>query len=230
MQKPELFRAKSISPANRLACAFRADYHRVNYQRGCMARRSERKPVFRLLNIPVALMSGTPRGSASPHARRARQETDPLRASIRIPARVPWKDIVKARKYHKGSYVVLKPEDIKSAAPQSRVDRRRGVRRQGSDRAAAHEKPYFLVRQEAEKGYVLLREPWKTGASASRVVIRTREYLSAVIPRRIAADAVASSAGSRGWRFQTAGRKLESYRVTRAEMQMAEKLIDSMST
>ncbi|MFX8262583.1 Ku protein, partial [Acinetobacter baumannii] len=32
---------------------------------------------------------------------------------------VPWKDIVKAYEYDKGSYVVLEPEDIKSAAPES---------------------------------------------------------------------------------------------------------------
>jgi len=48
------------------------------------------------------------------------------------------------------------------------------------------EKPYYLVPvKKAEKGYVLLREALKkTGKVAiGRVVIRTREYLSAVVPR-----------------------------------------------
>ena len=32
---------------------------------------------------------------------------------------VPWKDIVKAYEYDKGSYVVLEEDDIRSAAPES---------------------------------------------------------------------------------------------------------------
>ena len=48
------------------------------------------------------------------------------------------------------------------------------------------EKPYVLVPgKKAEKGYVLLRETLrKTGKiGIARVVIRTREYLSAVMPQ-----------------------------------------------
>ena len=73
---------------------------------------------------------------------------------------VPWKDIVKAFEYDKGSYVVLEPEDIKSAAPQSHetVEVEAFV---DADSIGPQyfEKPYILVPgKKAEKGYVLLRE------------------------------------------------------------------------
>ena len=59
---------------------------------------------------------------------------------------MPWKDIVKAFEYDKGSYVVLEKEDIKSAAPESHesieveafVDA-------GSIDPRYYEKPYVLV-------------------------------------------------------------------------------------
>jgi DNA end-binding protein Ku len=99
---------------------------------------------------------------------------------------VPWKDIVKAYEYEKGSFVVLEPEDIKSAAPESHD----AIDVEGFVDAEAigpqyFEKPYVLVPQKkAEKGYVLLREALqKTGKiGIARVVIRTRESLCAVIP------------------------------------------------
>src|SRR5690349_19205357 len=100
---------------------------------------------------------------------------------------VPWKDIVKAFEYDKGSYVVLEQEDIASAAPESHdaieveafVDA-------GAIGPQYFEKPYVLVpAKKAEKGYVLLREALqKTGKiGIARVVILTREHLCAVMPQ-----------------------------------------------
>ena len=193
---------------------------------------------FGLLNIPVALMSGERRVDL--HFRMLdSRDKKPIRYE-RVNAdtgeEVPWKDIVKVYEYHKGSYVVLKPEDIKSAAPESHesIDVEAFVDKD-SIAPQFFEKPYFLVPgKKAEKGYVLLRETLeKTGRiGIARVVIRTREYLCAVMPQgealllmllRYPQELV--DAGD----FKLPGGKLESYRVTRAEMQMAEKLIESMS-
>ena len=76
---------------------------------------------FGLLNVPVSLMSGERRVDLhfrmldSRNNARIRYE----RVNAETGAEVPWKDIVKAFEYDKGSYVVLKPEDIKSAAPET---------------------------------------------------------------------------------------------------------------
>src|SRR5690606_13831094 len=99
---------------------------------------------------------------------------------------VAWKDIVKAFEYDKGSYVVLEPEDIRSAAPESHdaIEVESFIEASQID-PRYFEKPYVLVpAKKAEKGYVLLREALNaTGRiGVARVVIRTRESLCAVIP------------------------------------------------
>lgn len=193
---------------------------------------------FGLLNIPVALMAGERRMDLHFRMLDARNNA-PVRyerVNAETGDEVPWKEIVKAFEYDKDSYVVLAPEDIREAAPESHetveidafVDA-------GALPPQYFERPYFLVPQrKAEKGYVLLRETLKrTGrVGIARVVIRTREYLCAVVPQDdalvlllmrwpqelVAADAYSFPAGSAA-----------SHRVSPAELEMAEKLIGSMS-
>jgi DNA end-binding protein Ku len=149
---------------------------------------------------------------------------------------VPWKEIVKAFEYEKGSYVVLEPDDIKSAASEGReaVEVKAFVDA-GSIGPEYYEKPYILVPgKKAEKGYVLLRETLKrTGKiGIARVVIRTREYLSAVMPRdnglllmllRYPQELVDASD------YKIPEGDVSDYRITPKELEMAEQLIDSMS-
>jgi DNA end-binding protein Ku len=193
---------------------------------------------FGLLNIPVALMSGERRVDL--HFRMLdTRDKKPIRyerVNSETGEEVPWKDIVKAFEYHKGHYVVLKPEDIKSAAPDSHesIDVEAFVDKDALP-PQYFEKPYILVPgKKAEKGYVLLRETLKkTGRiGIARVVIRTREYLSAVIPQddalvlmllRYPQEIVDADD------YKLPGGKIDSYRVTKAEISMAERLIESMA-
>ena len=144
---------------------------------------------FGLLNIPVSLMTGERKTDISFRMLDSRNKA-PVRyerVNAETGEEVPWKDIVKAFEYDKGSYVVLEQEDIASAAPESHdaieveafVDA-------GAIGPQYFEKPYVLVpAKKAEKGYVLLREALeKTGKiGIARVVIRTREHLCAVMPQ-----------------------------------------------
>lgn len=193
---------------------------------------------FGLLNVPVALMSGERRTDLSFRMLDARDNT-PIRyerVNAETGDEVPWKDIVKAFEYDKGSYVVLEPEDIRSAAAESHesIDVDAFV-----DAAAIapqfYEKPYVLVPgKKAEKGYVLLRETLKaTGrAGIAKVVIRTREYLCAVIPQgdallllllRYPQELVDIAD------YAIPDGKTADYRITAKELQMARQLIESMS-
>jgi len=193
---------------------------------------------FGLLNVPVSVMPAERRVDLHFRMLDSRSNT-PIRYE-RVNAdtgeEVPWKDIVKAYEYKKGSYVVLRPEDIKSASPEGRE----AVEVEAFVDAASvgpeyFEKPYVLVPgKKAEKGYVLLRETLRrTGKiGIARVVIRTRGYLSAVIPKDdslllvllrypqelVDVDVYALPSG-----------KAASYRITAKELQMAEQLVDSMS-
>ena len=76
---------------------------------------------FGLLNVPVSLMSGERRVDISFRMLDSR-DNNPVRyerVNAETGEEVPWKDVVKAFEYDKGSYVVLEQDDIKSAAPES---------------------------------------------------------------------------------------------------------------
>lgn len=193
---------------------------------------------FGLLNIPVSLMSGERKVDISFRMLDSR-DRKPIRferVNAETGEEVPWKDIVKAFEYDKGSYVVVEKDDIASAAPQTHesveveafVDRDDiGIR--------FYEKPYILVPgKKAEKGYVLLRDTLaSTGkVGVARVVIRTREYLCAVVPEgdalvlmmlRYPQELVEPD------EYKLPTGKASDYRITAKEREMAESLIDSMS-
>lgn len=193
---------------------------------------------FGLLNVPVSLMSGERKVDL--HFRMLdSRDKKPIRFE-RVNAdtgeEVPWKDIVKAFEYDKGSYVVMEPEDIKSAASESHetVEVEAFVDGDSIDRRF-YEKPYILVPgKKAEKGYVLLRETLKaTGkVGIARVVVRTREYICAVMPQddalvlmilRYPQELVDPND------YKLPAGKLESFRITPREMDMARQLIESMA-
>lgn len=193
---------------------------------------------FGLLNVPVSLMSGERKVDISFRMLDSRDKK-PIRFE-RVNAdtgeEVPWKDIVKAFEYDKGSYVVVEKEDIASAAPQTHesVDVEAFVDRDEIG-LRFFEKPYILVPgKKAEKGYVLLRDTLaSTGkVGVARVVIRTREYLCAVVPEgdalvlmmlRYPQELVDPE------EYKLPAGKAGDYRITAKEREMAETLIGSMS-
>lgn len=193
---------------------------------------------FGLLNIPVSLMSGERRTDISFRMLDARDNT-PIRYE-RVNAdsgeEVAWKDIVKAFEYDKGSYVVLEPEDIRSAAPESHdaIEVEAFVQASQID-PRYFEKPYVLVpAKKAEKGYVLLREALSaTGRiGIARVVIRTREHLCAVMPHgdallllmmRYPQELVDID------EYRIPEGKGADYRITAREQAFSEQLIETMS-
>jgi DNA end-binding protein Ku len=192
---------------------------------------------FGLLNIPVSLMSGERKVDISFRMLDSR-DRKPIRferVNAETGEEVPWKDIVKAFEYDKGSYVVVEKEDIQSAAPETHesVDVEAFVDAD-SIGIRFYEKPYILVPgKKAEKGYVLLRETLKSTKKigVARVVIRTREYLCAVIPEgdalvlmmlRYPQELVDPE------EYKLPSGKAADYRITAKEVEMAKSLIQSM--
>lgn len=193
---------------------------------------------FGLLNVPVSLMSGERRTDISFRMLDSR-DRNPVRyerVNAETGEEVPWKDVVKAFEYDKGSYVVLEQDDIRSAAPESHetVEVETFVDADAIQ-PTFYEKPYILVPgKKAEKGYVLLRETLRdTGkAGIARVVIRTREYLAAVLPQ---GDALVlmllrypqELVDPADYRLPQGA--AGDYRITAKEREMAKQLIESMS-
>jgi DNA end-binding protein Ku len=193
---------------------------------------------FGLLNVPVSLMSGE--RNVDLHFRmldsRDRKPIRFERVNADTGEEVPWKDIVKAYEYDKGSYVVLEEDDIRSAAPESHeaVEVETFVDA-GTIDPRYYEKPYLLVpAKKAEKGYVLLRETLRSTGKVgiARVVVGTREYLCAVMPHgdalvlmilRYPQELVDPED------YKLPSGSLSEYRINSKETAMAEQLIESMS-
>ena len=194
---------------------------------------------FGLLNVPVSLMSGTRSTDLSFRMLDAR-DRKPIRFE-RVNAdtgeEVPWKDIIKAFEYDKGSYVVIEKEDIASAAPETHesVEIETFVDEDAID-VRFFEKPYVLVPgKKAEKGYVLLRETLRKAKKigVARVVIRTREYLSAVMPLGDALVLVLMRYPQElvdPGEYKLPTGKASEYRIAPKELAMATQLVESMST
>ena len=193
---------------------------------------------FGLLNVPVSLMPGERKNDL--HFRMLDARNNAAVKYERVNAEtgedVPWKEIVKAYEYEKGNYVVLEPEDVKSAAAAGKE----AVEIETFVDASAippqyFEKPYVLVPgKKAEKGYVLLRETLKaTGkVGVGRVVLRTKEYLCAVMPQedalvleilRFEEEIIDAS------EYKLPTGKAAEYRVSEKELAMAQQLIESMA-
>jgi len=193
---------------------------------------------FGLLNVPIRLMTAERRVDL--HFRMLDQRNNQPVRYERVNAEsgeeVPWKDIVKAYEYSKGNYVVLEESDIRNAAAEAHetveIDTFIDA---GQLTPAYFEKPYFLVPgKKAEKGYVLLRETLKrTGKiGIARVVIRTREYLCAVMPQddalmlillRFPQELVSEE------EYALPDKAVSEYRISDRELDMAGELIESMS-
>jgi DNA end-binding protein Ku len=193
---------------------------------------------FGLLNIPVSLMPGERKSRISFRMLDARDKAAVRydRVNAETGEQVPWKDIVKAYEYEKDKYVVLEPDDLKSAAPSGKeaVEIEAFV-----DEAAIppqyFEKPYVLTPgKKAEKGYVLLRQTLKSTGKIGigRVVIRAREYLCAVMPQgdallllllRFEEELVDVS------EYKLPAGNAGEYRVSEKELAMAKQLIGSMA-
>jgi DNA end-binding protein Ku len=193
---------------------------------------------FGLLNVPVQIFSGE--RTVDLHFRLLdSRDQKPIRyerVNSDTGEEVAWKDIVKAFEYEKGNYVVIPEQELKAAAPEltETVEIEAFVDRDAIS-PMYFEKPYFLVPgKKAEKGYVLLRETLKkTGRiGIGKVVIRTRQYLSALIPQqdalllnlmRFPQELVQPD------QFELPGKKMSDYRISARELEMAGQLIDSMT-
>jgi DNA end-binding protein Ku len=193
---------------------------------------------FGLLNIPVQLMPGERRTELRFHLMDTRNKARVHYERINADTgdEVPWKDIVKAFEYRKGSYVVLEKEDLKAAAPESSesVDIERFI---PADAVPVEyfERPYYLTPgKKAEKSYVLLRETLKKvgKVALARVVIRTREYLALVMPRDAALMLLLlrypqELVPTEDYAFPD--KALSAYHLGPRELDMARQLVESMS-
>jgi len=144
---------------------------------------------FGLVNIPVGLYSAETRDDISFKLldRKTKSPIHYKRVSEESSKEVPWEETVRGYEYEKGKYVVLSDEDLKRAAPEATqtIDIVGFVDLEDID-PLYFDKPYYLAPDaKGAKAYALLRETLRrTGkVGIAKVVIRTRQYLAAVVAR-----------------------------------------------
>ena len=145
---------------------------------------------FGLVNIPVGLYSAEDRDEGVSFSQLDRRTMSPIgyrRYNKSTGEEVPWDEIVRGYEHEPGQYVVLSDEDFERANPKAtRTVEIVDFVDASEIEPVYFDKPYYLAPTgQAAKGYALLRETLKrTGkVGIARVVIRTREYLGAVIAR-----------------------------------------------
>ncbi len=143
---------------------------------------------FGLVNVPVELYPAQKRTSELDLTMLDKRDLAPVgykRYNKASGEDVPWAEVVKGYEYQDGKYVVLSDEDFRRA----NVEASRTVEILSfvdlHEIPPQHfETPYYLVPgKRGEKAYVLLRETLKKAGKAgiATVVIRTRQYLAALI-------------------------------------------------
>ena len=145
---------------------------------------------FGLVNVPVELYSAQKRSAELDLTMLDKRDMAPVgykRVNKATGKEVPWDDVVKGYEYQDDKYVVLSEEDFRRANPEASktVDILAFV--DLHDIAPPYlETPYYLgPAKRGEKPYALLRDAMaKAGkAGIASVVIRTKQYLAALIPQ-----------------------------------------------
>ncbi len=144
---------------------------------------------FGLVNIPVSLYSADTRPDVQLHMVDSRNQARIRyeRVNSETGEEVPWDMMVKGFEYEKGHYVLLSEEDMEKVKPKltRTIAIDDFVSLEDID-PILFDKPYFLEPDKrGQRAYALLRETLReTGqAGIAKVVIRTREYLTAMFVR-----------------------------------------------
>jgi len=193
---------------------------------------------FGLVNIPVGLFSAQGKESKLDFNLLDKKDLAPIgykKINKRTGQEVPAAEMVKGYELEDGNYAVLTDEDFKKANAKATqtveimdfVDLK-------DIHPVFFEKPYYLAPlKRGEKGYALLREALKRSGKAgvARVVIHSREYIGVLAPygKALVLNLLRYSAELKDpAELALPEEDLKKLGVTEKELDMAEKLIESM--
>jgi DNA end-binding protein Ku len=193
---------------------------------------------FGLVTIPVGLFSAETRDEIS-FRQLDKNNLAPIgykKYNKQTGKEVETEDIVKGYEYEEDRYVLISDEDLKRANPEKTqtVEITDFVDLDDID-PAYFDKPYYLAPlKKNAKAYALLREALKRSRKVgiAKVVIRTREYLAAVIPQGdvLVLEILRYPHEIRGTDdLDVPAEDLEKLQVSDRELEMAQMLIDGMT-
>jgi len=190
---------------------------------------------FGLVNVPVELYSAQKRSAELDLTMLDKRDMAPVgyqRVNKATGKQVPWEDVVKGYEYQDDKYVVLSEEDFRRANPEASKSVDIVAFVDLHDIAPIYfETPYYLgPAKRGEKPYALLRDAMAKAGIAT-VVIRTRQYLAALIPQ---GDALVLNTLRYAKELKSAEdleipEKLKGVKVSSKELDMALRLIEDMA-
>ena len=193
---------------------------------------------FGLVHIPVVLSSAENRNSfdLTMLDRRNMKPVGFKRYNKETEKEVSWDDIVKGYEYEKDRYVVLTDEDFKRANVEATqtIDILAFLKAEEVP-PTYFETPYYLAPDKrGEKGYVLLRETLKATdkIAIATVVIRTRQYLAALIPNGgvMVLNTLRYTNELRSAKeLKVPSGNLKAFGISPREIEMAKTLVDEMT-
>lgn len=195
---------------------------------------------FGLVSIPVGLFSAESRDEIS-FRQLDKRNLAPVgykKYNKATGKEVDLDEIVKGYEYEEDRYVLVSDEDLRRANPEKTqtVDITDFVQLDDIQ-PEFFDKPYYLAptNKKNMKAYALLREALKRSGKVgiAKVVIRSREYLAAVIPHEkvLVLEIMRYPHEIRGADdLELPGEDLKELGVTDREVQMAEVLIEGMTS
>jgi DNA end-binding protein Ku len=193
---------------------------------------------FGLVNVPVELFAVEKRSSELDLTMLDRRDLAPVgykRYNKASGKEVAWNDVVKGYEYQDGRYVVLSDEDFRRANVEaSKTVEIHGFVELGAIPSQYFENPYYLSPgKRGEKAYALLRDALVKAnkAGVATVVIRTRQYLAAVVPQGevLLLNTLRYADEVRGVDEVGIAEKLDKVKVSAKELELALRLVEDMS-
>ena len=193
---------------------------------------------FGLVSIPVSLVSVEESKALHFHLldSKTKSRVRYQRINEETGEKVEWNDIVKGYEYAKDSYIIVDDHAFEKADPDlfKSIDIEEFVDIKEIDNLY-YSKPYFLQPESKnKKAYVLLREALKKTkkAGVAKVIIRTKESLSLIIPHDHAlllylihfADELREEED-----INLPKDDVKTYKISAQEIKMAETLIKDMA-
>jgi DNA end-binding protein Ku len=193
---------------------------------------------FGLVNVPVELYSAHKRSAGLDLTMLDRRDLAPVgyqRVNKASGKEVPWDDVVKGYEYADDKYVVLSEEDFRRANPEATKTVEIVAFVELAEIAPIYfETPYYLgPGKRGEKAYALLRDAMaKAGkAGIATVVIRTKQYLAALIPQdeALVLNTLRYYQELKKPADLEIPQKLKGVKVSAKELEMALRLIEDMA-
>ncbi len=193
---------------------------------------------FGLVNVPVELFSAQKRSAEIDLTMLDKRDMAPVgykRVNKATGKEVPWEDVVKGYEYEDDKYVVLSEEDFRRANPEASKTVDIAAFVDLADISPQYfETPYYLAPgKRGEKASALLRDAMAEAGKAgiATVVIRTKQYLAALLPQgeALVLNTLRYHKELKSAEDLEIPEKLKGHKATSKELDMALRLIDDMA-